>query len=71
MTETDRLAFLQQRFKHTLQQDLSAPSAQKVKPSYAVCAEMLEGSMERPGIDTTPFPYHIKNGRVFAGSDSL
>ncbi len=71
MTETDRLTFLQHCFEHTLRQDLGSPSAQRVKPSYAVCAEMLEGSMERPGIDTKPFSYHIKNGRAFAGPKPL
>lgn len=71
MTETDRLAFLQQHFEYVLRQDLSSPAAQRVKPSYAVCAEMLDGTMERPGIDTKPFSYHIENGRAFAGPKPL
>lgn len=71
MTETDRLTSLRQRFEYALRQDLSSPSAQRVRPSYAVCAEMLDGIMERPGIDTKPFSYHIENGRVCAGSRPL
>lgn len=70
MIEKDHISSVKRRFEQRLQLHLRTFATQRVKPSFAACSEVLEGSMERPGIDTKPFPYHIKDGKVVAGRES-